>query len=166
MVNSQSAVEESVVAKATGGGKFQVRIETGDHDFVMDEPVSYGGLSSGPNPFDLLEAALAGCTLMTLRLYAERKGWDLDGVRVRVTHRKGSGGERDRFEREVELGNVTDEQRERLLQIAERCPVHLLLDRGADVSVSIAQDELTEPVTDGLHASEMDRACRDTGQPF
>src|SRR4030095_7057295 len=71
MVNSQPLTEESVVAKETGGGKFPVRIDTGDHDFLRDEPLAYGGLSSGPNPFDLLEAALAGCTLMTLRLYAE-----------------------------------------------------------------------------------------------
>ena len=165
MVNSQTFTEESVVAEATGGGKFQVRIDTGDHAFLMDEPLSYGGLSTGPNPFDLLEAALAGCTLMTLRLYAERKGWPLEGIRVHVTHRKGTNGDRDRFERQLELGDVTDEQRDRLLEIAGRCPVHLLLDRGADVSVALADDDLASPITDGLHASEMDEACED-GQPF
>lgn len=166
MVNSQTVTEESVVAEATGGGKFQVRIDTGDHDFLMDEPLSNGGLSTGPNPFDLLEAALAGCTLMTLRLYAERKGWPLDGIRVHVTHRKGNGGERDRFERELELGDMTDEQRTRLLEIAGRCPVHLLLERGADVTVSATGGELPGAVTNGLHASEMEEACNDTGQPF
>jgi putative redox protein len=158
MVNAQNSIEESVVAKATGHGKFQARVRTGDHEFLIDEPIAYGGLSTGPGPFDLLEAALAGCTLMTLRLYAERKGWPLDGIRVRVTYRKGRRGERDRFEREVEFGDVPDEQRRRLFEIAERCPVHLLLERGADVSVASAED-LFLAVTDGLHASEMADAC-------
>ena len=167
MVDSQNLAEESVIAEATGGGKFQVRIDTGEHDFLMDEPVSYGGLSTGPNPFDLLEAALAGCTLMTLRLYAERKGWPADEIRVHVTHRKGAADERDRFERELELGDVlTDEQRDRLIEIAQRCPVHMLFERGADVSVGIALEELAPAVTDGLHASEMEEACSGAGQPF
>ena len=165
MVTSQNRVDESVVAEATGGGRFQLRIDTGDHELLVDEPVSFGGLSTGPNPFDLLEAALAGCTLMTLRLYAERKGWPLDGIRVRVTHRKGVAGERDRFERELELGDATDEQRERLLEIAEKCPVHLLLERGADVSAAVAHDELPPAVANGLHAAEMEEACGEVGQP-
>lgn len=165
MVNSDGLVDESVVAEATGRGKFQVRVDTGEHELLMDEPVVYGGLATGPNPFDLLEAALAGCTLMTLRLYAERKGWPLDGIRVHVTHRKGVGGERDRFERELELGDVTDEQRERLLEIAQRCPVHLLLERGADVSIEPVQG-LPAAFADGLHATEMEEACDDVGQPF
>jgi putative redox protein len=158
--------EESVVAEATGVGKFQVRINSGDHQFIMDEPVEYGGLSSGPNPFDLLEAALAGCTLMTLRLYAERKGWTLDGLRVNVLHRKGENGARDRFDRELELGDVTEEQRDALLKIAERCPVHLMLDRGADVSVLVAEAPLPPAIANGLHAAEMDKACGPDGQPF
>lgn len=166
MVTAKKLAEESVIAEATAAGRFQVRINSGDHEFLMDEPVEYGGLSSGPNPFDLLGAALAGCTLMTLRLYGERKGWSLDGLRVRVTHRKGSVDERDRFERVMELGDVTDEQRDGLLKIAQRCPVHLLLERGADVSVAIAHEELPDAVANGLHASEMDELCGEAGQPF
>ena len=167
MVAAQNLTEESVVAEAAGGGKFQVRVDTGDHSFLMDEPVSHGGLSTGPNPFDLLEAALAGCTLMTLRLYAERKGWALEGLRVHVTHRKGAAGERDRFERELEFGDdVAVDVRDRLIEIAQRCPVHLLLERGADVSVGIAHEELPTAVSDGLHAAEMEEACGDAGQPF
>ena len=167
MVNQQPAGPESVTAEATGGGKFQARIDTGDHDFLMDEPVAYGGLSTGPNPFDLLEAALAGCTLMTLRLYAVRKGWPVDGIRVHVTHQKGTADERDRFERQIEFGGDLDnEQRDRLIEIAQRCPVHLLLERGADVSVGIARDELPPATANGLHAVEMDDACGDVGQPF
>jgi putative redox protein len=158
--------EESVVAEATGFGKFQVRINSGDHEFIMDEPVEYGGAATGPNPFDLLEAALAGCTLMTLRLYAARKGWPLDDLRVHVLHRQGEPGGRDQFERELVLGDVTDEQRDALLKIAERCPVHLLLDRGADVSVSVADAPLPAAVANGLHAAGMDEACDTDGQPF
>ena len=149
----------SVLAKETGTGTFQVRIDTGDHSFLMDEPADYGGLGTGPSPFDLLCAALAACTLMTMKLYAKRKGWTLDRLNVRVTHEKGSADNRDRFDRVVELGNVTDEQREGLLKIAQRCPVDLLLERGADVTVSVAAAELPAAKPDCLHAQEIDELC-------
>lgn len=155
--------EEAVIVEETGEGTFQVRVRTGDHSFLMDEPVAYGGLDSGPNPFDLLEAALGACTLMTMKLYAKRKGWTLDPLSVRVTHHKGSASERDRFERILELGAVTEEQRDGLLKIAQRCPVHLLFERGADVTISVAQTELPAATTDGMHAHEMDEACREDG---
>lgn len=129
----------SASAEKTAQGRFQVRVQTGQHNFFMDEPAAAGGLDSGPNPFDLLCAAVAGCTLMTLKLYADRKGWILDGLRVRVTHHKGANGAQDRFERVLELGKVTDEQRDNLLRIAERCPVHLLLERGAQVDTTVVQ---------------------------
>jgi len=156
-------IEEAVLIEETGEGDFQVRIHTGDHSFLMDEPFVYGGLASGPNPFDMLEAALGACTLMTMKLYAKRKGWTLDPLSVRVTHYKGSTAQRDRFERVLELGSVTDEQREGLLKIAQRCPVHLLFERGADVTVSVSQKGLPAAATDGMHAHEMDEACRDDG---
>ncbi|MBC9034347.1 OsmC family protein [Sphingomonas sp. JC676] len=135
---SAQTAGETAVAEATGEGLYQVRVRTGGHSFLMDEPIDYGGLATGPNPFDLLRAALGACTLMTMKLYAQRKGWTLDRLRVHVTHSKGSAGARDRFDRVIELGDVTEEQREGLLRIAQRCPVHLLLDRGADVTVSLA----------------------------
>ena len=75
---------------------------------------------------------------MTIKAYAERKGWPTGGLRVRVVHHKDDGGARDRFDRIIDLGDVTDEQRERLLAIADRCPVHLLLDKGADSPVTLA----------------------------
>jgi putative redox protein len=118
-------------------------------------------MGTGPNPFDLLCAALASCTLMTLKLYAARKGWSLGGLGVRVTHQKGSADERDRFDRVLELGDVTDEQRSRLLSIAQRCPVDLLLERGADVTVTIAETPLAVAESDCLHAQEIDVLCRD-----
>ena len=155
--------EESVVAEATGEGTFQVRIQTGEHSFLMDEPVDYGGLGSGPSPFDLLGAALGACTLMTMKLYAERKGWKLGPLSVRVTHRKGSPDAKDRFDRMIQLGEVTDEQRERLLYIAERCPVHLLLERGAEVSTELTKAELPAAKSEGLHEQVIDELCREAG---
>ena len=163
MATLPQQADESVVAEETGVGKFQVRIKTGDHSFLMDEPIAYGGLGTGPSPFDLLSAALSACTLMTMKLYAERKGWALDNLRVRVNHQKGKGGARDRFDRLLELGDVTDEQREALLKIAQRCPVHLLFEQGADVTVAVADAQLAGPVADCLHAQEIEELCRDVG---
>jgi len=157
MLNS----EDAVVVTDIGQGAFQVRVKTGDHSFLMDEPIAVGGLSSGPSPFEMLCAALGACTLMTMKLYAERKGWNLEGLGVRVAHRKGSADARDQFERVIELGSANAEQRERLLYIAERCPVHLLLERGSDVSTSEAAEELEAPKAEGLHEKVIDELCRD-----
>jgi len=153
----------SVLAEATGTGTFQTRIDTGDHSFLMDEPVNYGGLGSGPSPFDLLCAALGACTLMTMKLYAKRKGWTVEHLNVRVSHQKRNADQRDRFDRFIELGNVTDEQRDGLLKIAQRCPVDLLLERGADVTITIAENELPAAHADCLHAQEIDDLCSDVG---
>ena len=157
MLNS----EDAVVVTGTGQGAFQVRVETGDKSFLMDEPKGVGGLSSGPSPFDMLCAALGSCTVMTMKLYAARKGWQLSGLGVRVAHRKGSPEARDQFERTIGLGDANAEQRERLLYIAERCPVHLLLERGADVSTSEAAAGLGAPRAEGLHEKVIDELCRD-----
>lgn len=156
-----SNFEDAVVVTETGEGAFQVHVQTGDHSFLMDEPIAVGGLSSGPSPFDMMCAALGACTLMTMKLYAARKGWELDGLGVRVAHTKGSPDARDRFERIIELGGANAEQRERLLYIAERCPVHLLFERGADVSTSEAAAELAPPKAEGLHEKLIDELCRD-----
>ena len=153
--------EDAVVVTETGEGAFQVRVQTADHSFLMDEPSAVGGLSSGPSPFDMLCAALGSCTLMTMKLYAARKGWQLSGLGVRVAHRKGAPEARDQFERTIELGDANAEQRERLLYIAERCPVHVLLERGAEVSTSEAAAELGIPKADGLHEKVIDELCRD-----
>jgi putative redox protein len=151
----------AVNAETSGEGRFQVRVQAGSHQLVMDEPVEVGGMGAGPNPFDLLCAALAGCTLMTLKLYAERKGWTLGDLSVRVTHQKGSVDQRDRFDRVIDLGDVTDEQRDRLLQIAQRCPVDLLLERGADVTITLAENALPAAKDDYLHEQEIEELCRD-----
>ena len=153
----------SVLAEETGAGAFQVRVDTGDHSFLMDEPADYGGLGSGPSPFDLLSAALGACTLMTMKLYAKRKGWTLDQLKVRVSHQKGNADQRDRFDRIIELGDVTDEQRDGLLKIAQRCPVDLLLERGADVTVTMTEISLPAAQPDCQHAQEVEELCREAG---
>src|SRR5258707_1155259 len=113
IVTASESVAGTAVAGRSGHGVFQVRVEAGGYDVLTDEPVADGGLATGPNPFDLLRASLASCTLMTLQAYASLKGWTFDDLRVRVTHHKGEHGARDRFDRTILVGNATEEQRER-----------------------------------------------------
>jgi uncharacterized OsmC-like protein/pimeloyl-ACP methyl ester carboxylesterase len=127
--------EEGVVeVSETGEGTFPQRIRVGRHEFRADEPVSYGGTDSGPSPYDLLTAALGACTSMTLRLYAQRKGWPLEHVSVRLRHHKVHAqdcadcetktGKVDVIDRELFVqGPLDEEQRARLIEIADRCPV-------------------------------------------
>ena len=119
----------------TGSGAFASTVRTGAHRWLADEPVSVGGAHAGPSPYDLLSAALGTCTAMTLRMYARQKGLPLDRVRVRLKHSKihasdcehceTASGRIDRIEREIELHGALDEaQRQRLQEIADKCPVH------------------------------------------
>ena len=132
------AAEGEVVVRETGDGKFQTAVAAGRHALVADEPTSVGGQDTGPTPYGLLLAALGSCTSMTLRLYAEHKGLALERVGVRLRHDKihaedcadceTRSGKIDSIEREITLkGDLTDEQRARLLEIADKCPVHRTL---------------------------------------
>jgi uncharacterized OsmC-like protein len=127
-----------VVVTETGQGRFQQEIRVGKHRFIADEPAQVGGLDSGPGPYDLLLAALGACTAMTLRLYAERKNLPLDRVTVRLSHSKiyaadcancdTKEGMLDRINRAITLsGNLDESQRARLMEIADKCPVHRTL---------------------------------------
>jgi uncharacterized OsmC-like protein len=112
------------------GAALKQDIQSGPNRWSADEPVSAGGTDTGPGPHELLLAALGACTSMTLTLYAGRKGWPLAGVTVRLRHERldGPSGLATRIDREIALaGALTDEQRQRLLAIAERCPVHRTL---------------------------------------
>ncbi len=121
----------------TGDG-FYTEVTAGKHTLVADEPASVGGTDKGPTPYDYLLGALGSCTAMTLRMYADRKEWPLDSVTVRLSHGKiyaddcanceTETGKIDRIEREIELeGALSDAQREKLLGIADKCPVHRTL---------------------------------------
>lgn len=133
------------VATRTGAIGFRTEIRAGAHGLEADEPVAVGGTDAGPSPYDLLLASLGACTGMTLRMYADRKQWPLESATVHLTHSRvhavdgqtaGSGDARtDHIERTIELtGALDDEQRTRLLEIANRCPVHRTLERGVHVT--------------------------------
>lgn len=127
-----------VVAAGRTKDMFRVAINANGHPLQGDEPQSQGGNDSGPSPYDYLSAALASCTAMTLNMYARHKKLPLESVQVSVRHSKihvqdcaeceTPSAKIDRFEREIVLqGDLTDEQRQRLLAIADRCPVHKTL---------------------------------------
>jgi len=143
---------DSVVAMETGAGKFQTTIAAGRHGLVADEPVSVGGLDSGPSPYDYLAAALAACTSMTLRVYAEHKQLTLGRLTVSVRHGKlpaehchdcgeaaeGRTGQIDRFERMISVeGGVDAVTAGKLIEIAEKCPVHRTLEARSVVATKV-----------------------------
>lgn len=120
-----------VVVRENGLGRYQQTVLAGQHALIADEPLAVGGDDAGPAPFDYLLAALGACTSMTLRMYAEVKKLPLSGVRVELTHEKiniEGKGKIDRIERQITLvGDLSAEQRKRMLEIANRCPVHRAL---------------------------------------
>lgn len=119
-----------VVVAENGQGRYQQAVTIGQHHLIADEPVSVGGADAGPAPFDFIMAGLGACTSMTLRMYAERKGLPLTRIHVSLSHEKVEvdGVSRDRICRTITLdGVLTDEQRQRLLEIANKCPVHRAL---------------------------------------
>jgi putative redox protein len=160
-----NADSETVTVTETGLGRYQVVVRAGGSTLLVDEPLSAGGLGSGPNPYDLLAAALGACTTMTIRLYANHKGWPLRRVETAVRHSRETLNARDRFELEIALdGELTAEQRARMLEIAERCPVHLTLARGSDVAARLlAADEADaiRPSHGIAHTKCMREACAD-----
>jgi putative redox protein len=126
-----------VVVRGNATG-FAQKIQIGSHRLSGDEPVSSGGTDTGPSPYDLLLAALGSCTSMTISFYARRKGWLLEEVTVFLSHSKiyasdcaeceTREGKINRIEREIELtGPLTAEQRSKLMEIADKCPVHRTL---------------------------------------
>jgi len=134
----------TVLVRETGNGKFQQEILSGPHRFLADEPVKVGGLDSGPGPYDLLLAGLGACTSMTLRLYADNKKWPLTRVSVRLMHNKihaedclnceTKEGMVDRIDRNITFeGPLDAEQRKRLLEIADKCPVHRTLESEIEI---------------------------------
>lgn len=133
---SGAGPRETVVHGNAAG--FVQQITAGPHGLVADEPEAVGGTDTGASPYDLLLAALGACTSMTLALYARRKQWPLESVTVRLRHSRihasdcesceTKEGKLDRIERDIELtGDLAGEQRARLIEIADKCPVHRTL---------------------------------------
>lgn len=132
----------AAVVTEAAGGRYLNHVEVGGHRFLVDEPPSAGGTGAGPSPFELLATALGACTSMTLRMYAERKGLALRRVTVEVAHRRRRAddgeGTVDQFVRVIHLdGDLGESQRAALLRIAEKCPVHRALERGAEIVTTL-----------------------------
>ena len=148
----ESPLVASVTVTHVPGTTYQTRIDTGDLAIIGDEPVESGGDGLGPNPYEFLLAALGHCTVLTILLYARRKGWALDGVSVRANHERivvteEIGGEQirkksERIVQEITLkGDLDDVQRARLIEIAGKCPVH----RTMTDDLEIIEVEVTAP---------------------
>jgi putative redox protein len=141
-------VSDNRVVAYTGKTGYMTEILSGRHRFVVDEPVALGGTDLGPTPYDYLVSALGACTTMTLRMYADRKGWPLEAVKAILKHDKVHAadcvdchtkeGFIDRIDRELELiGPLDDQQRERLAEIADRCPVHRTLNSEMNINTRL-----------------------------
>ena len=137
----------TVTVTETGSGTYTQEITVGHHQLAADEPRPIGD-DAGPGPYDLLLAALGACTSMTVRMYANRKGWQLERVRVTLRHSRIHAedcadcetriGWIDHIDRDLELtGDLDDTQRQQLLHIAERCPVHQTLTSEVDIATSL-----------------------------
>ena len=111
------------------GGRLEQSVAVREHALTADEPREHGGDDSGPSPQELLAASLASCTAITMEMYAQRKGWDIGDVKVDVDYEPAQRGSPTRFRMVVNLPKeLPEEQRERLLQIGAKCPVHRTLE--------------------------------------
>jgi uncharacterized OsmC-like protein len=139
-----------VVART--GAALRTEVTANVHHLVADEPVGVGGTGAGPTPYDYLLVALGSCTAMTLRLYADHKGWPMESATVRLSHQKvhardceeceTKDGKIDHIGLEIELaGQLEEPQRRRLLEIAEMCPVHRTLEAAVVMETGLAGSE-------------------------
>jgi putative redox protein len=142
------ASEGTVVVTETSAGGFTRQIAAGHHRLVADEPPPVGD-DTGPTPYDLVLAGLGACKSMTVRMFADRKGWPLEEIRVTLRHSRihakdcadceTANGYIDQIDCDVELtGDLDDTQRQRLLHIAERCPVHQTLTSEIRITTSLS----------------------------
>jgi putative redox protein len=110
-------------------GRLEQKVEIRGHELTADEPRDQGGEDSGPSPQELLAASLASCTAITMEMYAQRKGWDVGDIAVDVDYEPAQRGSFTRFKMSVELPKeLPEDQREKLMQIAAKCPVHRTLE--------------------------------------
>lgn len=140
LTGSDFSPEKGQVIVAEHNHRFTRAIYTEQHQWFADEAKQLGGDDYGPNPYEMLMASLGACTSMTMRMYANRKVWPLDDVRVALTHRRENrdGASVDVFERVIDVaGELTEEQRQRLLEIANKCPVHKTLAGQIDIQTQL-----------------------------
>ncbi len=127
--------QHQVIASLDASDGFTTQMKVGNHHMTADEPISYGGNDYGPSPYELVSAGLSACTAMTIQMYVKRKGWDLQNVQVHTNHTKvhtddsdDTSTKIDTFNREIRItGSLDDKQIARILQIADKCPVHKTL---------------------------------------
>jgi putative redox protein len=128
----------TILASATVEGEagYAQKVATSGHEIAADEPAKRGGTNTGPSPFELMLASLGACTAITFRMYAERKGWNLGGMRVKLRLLK--DGETQRIERTIHIGNALDaDQQGKLLEIADKTPVTRALAPGVPIQTTL-----------------------------
>ncbi|WP_452227093.1 bifunctional alpha/beta hydrolase/OsmC family protein [Lacinutrix cladophorae] len=138
------STSHQAVASLDADEGFTTQMTVENHTMLADEPTSYGGNDFGPSPYEFVSAGLSACTAMTVQMYTKRKGWDLQNIKVHTSHTKATkqiveNGENkeikvDTFNREIKLeGNLDEKQIQRMLQIADKCPVHKTLHSDIEV---------------------------------
>ena len=150
-MSEHTNASEGRVAVDIGESGYASRITVNHHELVSDEPAAVGGSDGGPTPYDLILAGLGSCKAITMRMYADRKGWNLTSANVRLAHKRihaadcancdTQEGRIDHIAVQIELaGDLTDEQRQRLLEIADRCPVHRTLTSEIVINTTLAAE--------------------------
>lgn len=144
---TNNAHHTHVTVSENGRGRYQQTVQAGRHTLIADEPESVGGEDAGPAPFDYLLTALGACTSMTLRMYAEIKKLPLESVSVALRHEKievEGQGKVDRIERRITLkGDLSPEQRARMLEIANKCPMHRTLTSTIRIDSALSGEAMT-----------------------
>ncbi len=139
---NQNKRNSKLVRAKSGSPDYKTQIKVNAHTFYADEPESLGGLDAGPNPLELLMSSLGACTVITLRMYAKRKMWSLSDVEVFVSEIQHEGSEETAdhtFQREIIVkGDLTKPEIDRLLEIANSCPIHKILTGSVAVESSIS----------------------------
>lgn len=148
--NSALETSHQVVASLDAEDGFTTQMKVGNHYLTADEPISFGGQDFGPSPYELVSAGLSACTAMTIQMYAKRKKWDLENVEVHTSYSKTHARDCencespqtkiDTFQRSIKLaGNLDEKQISKILEIAEKCPVHKTLHNTIEISTTLAK---------------------------